>query len=761
MSSKKVRWEIKVKGIVQGVGFRPFVYRLAFKYQLTGRVKNTPQGVLIDLEGGEDKIAEFKAELKSNFPPLAQIEAINFEEKSVQGYKKFEIKDSQNNSQPLTLISPDTAVCTQCKEELQNTNNRRFRYPFINCTDCGPRFSIIKSLPYDRRATTMASFSMCKQCRKEYEDPASRRFHAQPNACFKCGPTTRLIDNKGKVLKTEQPIKEAVGLLTEGKILAVKGLGGFHLICDATQKEVVERLRKRKRRPDKALAVMIKDIKTVKEYCLVRKKEAKILQGIRKPIALLDKKQKLPDNIAPDTNQLGVMLAYTPLHYLLFSQGLEVLVATSANESGLPIEYKNQAAKERLAKIADYFLLHNREIEAPIDDSVVQVSLGEVRVIRRARGYVPKPVRIEKGPQILACGADFKNTFCLSKDKFAFLSQYNGDLTNRETQQRFKTNLNHLKQVYDIEPQIIAHDLHPDYYTTRWAKKISGKKVAVQHHHAHLVSTMAEQDIKPPVIGLVFDGTGLGTDGKIWGGEFLVCNYRDFSRVGHLNYVGMPGGDKAAVEPWRMAVSYLFKQAKGKIDWDLFTNLERKKVKPVVRMLKQDLNCPKTSSLGRLFAGVSALLGLAKKRSYRPQAALKLEQAALEVLTEKYYSYQLIKKEGKYIVDTDLIIMEISKDIIKGEEVEIIAHKFHNTVVNFAVKLAKLIRDEYSLDRVVLSGGAFQNRLISRKIYNQLTKAQFKVYLPQKIPCNDGGLALGQLVVASKTDNRGQITEDR
>ena len=751
MNEQVIRKFVIVKGIVQGVGFRPFVYNLAQHYDVQGEVNNTQQGVEIDVQGSLRGVTYLINQIKSNPPTLAQIEEIIINQLQPTNYQNFKIKDSTDDNEQLTFVTPDAALCSQCQEELLDGDDRRYRYPFINCTNCGPRFSIIESIPYDRESTTMSDFSMCEDCLSEYQDPTSRRFHAQPNACPDCGPQLWLINQEGEELKVSNPLQQAIKFLRRGRIIAVKGLGGFHLLCDGTNAQAIARLRVKKKRPAKALAVMMKDLVTVHRYCQVSSQEAEILEGERKPILLLKKQgKKLPQVIAPDSNYLGVMLPYTPLH-LLLAHGLDVLVATSGNLSGLPLEYTNQRAGEELTAVADYCLLHNRKIEVPVDDAVTNVALGHERVIRHGRGFAPQVIKVSSEVATLACGGDLKNTFCLSKGEFAFLSQYTGSLSNLETYQRYQDNIEHLEQLYDIEPELIVHDLHEGYYSTHYAQQLPGEKIAVQHHHAHLVSCMVEYQLQQPVIGIAFDGVGLGTDGHLWGGEFFICDYSDFMRVGHLQYVAQPGGDQAVKEPWRMAVSYLH-QAGIEVT-EIFTQnmpqIKPDKLVVVEQMLEQDINCPLTSSLGRLFAAIAALLGLCLKRSYQGQAALKLETAAQTVNNNDSYTYQISKKAGQYQILITTLIKEIVADLRAGVDAGMIARKFHNTVINFSVRLCEILRLQFKLDHVVLSGGVWQNQILLTEVYRRLTAGGFKVHLPQKIPCTDEGLAVGQLAVAN------------
>jgi len=555
------RYFIVVEGIVQGVGFRPFVYNLANSFALKGYVNNNSEGVHIDVEGHKETINKFLQRIEHNPPPLARIEKISVREETVLNYTIFDIKESDKTSDKITLISPDIAMCKDCEEDIKSKTNRRRGYAFTNCTNCGPRFSIIKALPYDREKTTMKEFEMCQECAREYSDPTNRRFHAQPIACQDCGPELWVEDNKGNRLEIKDPISFAQDKMVEGKVFAVKGLGGYHLVCDGWNEAAIQTLRNRKRRPFKPLAVMMKNVETIKKHCNIDELEEKLLTGIRMPIVILDQKQDyvLPQTIAPHQKTLGVMLPYTPLHSLLFSDKIEALIMTSANVNGLPIEHADWGARKSLSGIVDYFLIHDREIYLPIDDSVLRVVEGKRTIIRRARGFAPEPFKALNMTDILACGPNMKNTFCISKDGFLFLSQFNGDLENLETFEHYKNNVEHFKEVFSFSPKFIAHDMHPEYLSTKYALDYDLPKIAVQHHHAHIVSCMFENNLERKVIGVCFDGTGYGTDGKIRGGEFMVCDRKEFSRVGHLDYIKMPGGEKAIKEPWRMGVSYLYK----------------------------------------------------------------------------------------------------------------------------------------------------------------------------------------------------------
>ncbi|WP_312884180.1 carbamoyltransferase HypF [Clostridium psychrophilum] len=750
----KKRIFIVVEGIVQGVGFRPFVYNLAKGLGLKGWVNNNSEGVYIDIEGLKNDIDTFLKCLENNSPPLARIEKTTVKDRQILNYYDFEIRESKQNLDKITFISPDIATCSECEEDILNLNNRRKGYAFTNCTNCGPRFSIIKELPYDREKTTMSEFEMCKQCNSEYLDPTNRRFHAQPNACRECGPELWIENFKGDKLEIEDPISFAQDMLSKGKIFAIKGIGGFHLASDGLNETAVSNLRKRKRRQFKPFAVMMNDIETVKKYCIVSKLEEKILTGIKKPIVILGQKKNydLPQNIAPNQRTIGVMLPYTPIHILLFSKKIKVLVMTSANINGLPIEYKNDSARDGLSDIVDYFLMHNREIHVPVDDSVLKVIDEEQTIIRRARGFVPEPFKATNIRNILACGPNMKNTFCIGKEGFLFLSQYNGNLENLETYDHYKKNIEHFKKIFSFSPKFIAYDMHPGYMSTKYALTYNLPKIAVQHHHAHIVSNMFENNLDEKVIGVCFDGTGYGTDSKIWGGEFMICDRLEFKRVAHLDYIKMPGGEKAIKEPWRMAVSYLYKylsEEKSKKEVkDILIKLYGNKAINLISILNSNINCIETSSMGRLFDAMSNIIGITDKVTYEGQASIELE-AISEISIEESYNYKVIKQD-MYIIEPYEIISQAIKDKIEGVSAKMIASKFQNTVVNLTVNICAHIREDSGINEVVLSGGVFQNSFLLKKIGRDLKNNSFKVNTHKYLPTNDGGVAIGQIIIANE-----------
>ncbi|WP_027624109.1 carbamoyltransferase HypF [Clostridium lundense] len=744
-----------VKGIVQGVGFRPFVYKKAVENNLKGWVKNTSEGVYIDLEGEEMDIENFLITLKNSPPPLSKIEEINVINKSITGYKSFTIEKSNEICNSITLISPDMSICKDCERDIKDPKNRRYKYPFTNCTNCGPRYSIINKLPYDRVMTTMNEFNMCPACKEEYENPLNRRFHAQPNACKDCGPEVWLTDNLGNVMEDKEPIERLIELLKKGYIAGVKGLGGFHLVCDGKNQQAIKILRERKRRPYKSLALMMKDMDTVKKYCEVNTIEEEILTGRKKPILLLNKKNNLlPDNISPDNNKLGVMLPYTPLHMLLFNGELDVLVMTSANSSGLPMVYKNKDAVEKLKHVVDYFLFHNREIHMPVDDSVAQVIMDKEMVIRSARGYAPIDLRLDDIKDSLACGSHLKNTFAISKEGHVFISPHIGDMENLEVYNSFVEGVKHFEDIYSISPEIIAFDMHPDFLGWEYSKKLKGIKVPIQHHHAHIVSCMIDNNINTKVIGVAYDGTGYGTDGKVWGGEFLICNYKDFERIGHLDYVLLPGGEIAIKEPYRIALSYLYKsygqELENFIPWE--KSLENNMIKNILSLIKKNLNCVEASSMGRLFDGVSAILDLKRKVTYEGESAIALENIC-DLEEKGVYSYEVLNNDGEFIISEEKIIADIVKDLKNGLDKRRIAKRFHNTVITFTIEICKKIRDIKGINEVALSGGVFQNNILLKGITIGLQNEGFKVYTHSKIPTNDGGISLGQLVIANYRSN--------
>jgi len=753
----KIRKNIIIKGIVQGVGFRPFIHKLVQNYNLSGWVLNSNQGVEIEVEGKTEEINNFVNAIKDKLPPLAKIEKIEVSQLPLVGYKEFSIKKSiVKEEDSFVLVSPDISICEDCLQELFDPNNRRFRYPFINCTNCGPRFTIIKDIPYDREKTTMSTFKMCSLCQGEYDDLENRRYHAQPNACVDCGPQVSLYQNKRKSEGID-PIEKAVKLLKEGKIGAIKGLGGFHLACDATNNKAVARLRRLKNRETKPFALMSFNLEKIIQYCKLGEKEEEWLVNRVRPIVLLKKRKDslISPLVAPRNNYLGVMLPYTPLHYLLLKDNFTALIMTSGNIADQPIIGDNQEALEKLDGIADFFLLYNRDIFNRCDDSVLKIINGNNVFFRRSRGYVPHPIILDfKLKEVLALGGELKNTISFSKENYIFPSQYLGDLKSVETLEFFKKSITSFKKMFKVKPEIIACDLHPDYLSTQYAEEIKVKKglkvVKVQHHHAHIVSCMAENNVKEKVIGVAYDGTGYGDDGNVWGGEFLLCDLKKYSRAGHLKYYPLPGGDKAIMEPWRMAYSYLYSiygpKAKT-LDIDFSYRMDGNSLSIIEKMIDKNINSPLTSSCGRLFDAVSSLIGIRDEISYEGQAAMELESFCASGITERY-KFSIYKEEEKFIIDPQEIFIDIIKDLKKGLDKKVMAAKFHNTVAEFTVELCGKIRENTGINEIALSGGVFQNKYLTEKVILSLEEKGFKVYIQRKVPSNDGGISLGQAVVA-------------
>ena len=747
---------LRVKGIVQGVGFRPYVYQLAKKYGLRGEIANTSSGVHLHVEGTPKTFDSFLKDLPKKCPPLARITEISSNPEPVRDYENFLIAESKKEETIFTLISPDVSVCVDCLGELLDPEDRRYQYPFINCTNCGPRYTIIEHIPYDRPFTSMKSFQMCDDCRSEYEDPTNRRFHAQPNACHACGPHVALYDKHRKRMITPDPIQSVIELLKQGKIVALKGLGGFHLSVDAENGDGVERLRQQKHREEKPFALMSCDVDRVRTFAHIDAEEEKLLTSLERPIVLLKKRQSnsIAEQVAPKNRNFGVMLPYTPLHYLILNHELKALVMTSANMSEDPIIIDNEEAFERLSDVADFFLTHNRDIILRSDDSIVKRTAQKTRLIRRSRGYVPTPLLLKaKMPPILACGAELKNTICLTRDKEAFLSQHIGDLENFQTYEFFLMTIQHLKKILGINPEIIACDLHPDYMSTRYAEEQKDiPLVRVQHHHAHIVGCMAENGLDGEVIGLSFDGTGYGTDGALWGGEVLVCDAEKFKRTASLSYVPMPGSSAAVKEPWRMAVSYLY-DAFGPEMWDLDLPLIRdigeEKIRIILDMISKRINAPLTSSLGRLFDGVASILGIRNRVNFEGQAAMELEMMA-EGDIQTGYEYTWVTKEPLRILPAP-IIRGVIRDMAQGLGLPEISSKFHVTLVRLFSDLCEEIRRETGLNQIAMSGGVFQNSILMTDLTKALVLKRFEVFTHSLIPTNDGGICLGQAMVAART----------
>lgn len=765
--AEPARARIIVRGVVQGVGFRPFIYRLANDHELKGWVLNSTEGVVIEVEGPMNRLQEFIADITLKAPPLAVIEKVETSFLPPVGYQSFIIQASQEQEDKFVLISPDICLCPDCLRELFEPSDRRYRYPFINCTNCGPRFTIIKDIPYDRPKTTMAAFQMCPSCEEEYHNPGDRRFHAQPDACPACGPHVWLVDggSTGKSsVKGDEAIMATRHLLSQSAIVAVKGIGGFHLACDATSSAAISLLRERKHRVNKSFAIMSLDCQTIEKYCHVSEAEKQLLESPQRPIVLLQRKSDSPisDLAAPDNNNLGVMLPYTPLHYLLLEKRGDdtdtlALVMTSGNMSEEPIAIGNEEALERLRTLADAFLLHDRDIHVRCDDSVTRVFDGKEAVIRRSRGYAPFPVRLNfEMKQILACGAELKNTFCLTRDNYAFLSQHIGDMENLETLNSFESGIEHFKHLFRVSPEVIAYDLHPEYLSTKYAVQLREESlrpgadfVPVQHHHAHIASCLAENGVEAPVIGVAFDGTGYGEDGQIWGGEFLAGDFQQFKRRAHLKYMVLPGGEASIKKPYRMALSYLHHLPTPLTSGlTLFDRIDPMELKIVTRQIETGLNSPLTSSCGRLFDAVSSLLGICDVVTFEGEAAIKLEMFADDGVKDGYH-WPLPRGKFPIVIDPEPVLGDIIHDLKAGVPITVISAKFHNAVAEMISGVCCLIRERDGLNKVALSGGVFQNVYLIKQTLSHLQRKGFEVYIHHQVPCNDGGIALGQAVIAN------------
>jgi len=751
------RRAILVRGVVQGVGFRPFVFGLASRLQLRGFVKNQSGGLQIEVEGEAPSLDSFLTELTSRPPPLAQIDRLSWQPRPFVGEAKFRIEPSDRGASGPIFISPDVATCDDCLAELFNPLDRRYRYPFLNCTNCGPRLTIVTGAPYDRERTTMAGFRLCPACRAEYEDPTNRRFHAQPTACSICGPRLELLTHGGETIECDDPIVEFAGALQSGHIGAMKGLGGYHLVCDAHNAAAVAKLRTRKMRDEKPFAVMVKNTDAAALICEIAPLERRLLTSPRRPIVLLRKRlsQRVSDAVAPGNPSLGVMLPYTPAHHLLFdAMPTAVLVMTSGNRSDEPIAFDDSDARERLGEIADLFLTHNRPIHVRCDDSVTRIVANVESPVRRSRGDAPRPVRLPVNLEAptLAVGGQFKGTFALGRERQAFLSHHLGDLDHFQAFRAFENDIRLYQQLFEIQPRRIAHALHPDYASTRYAKSRADEGIElipIQHHHAHMASCMAENSITEPVIGVTFDGTGFGTDGAIWGGEFLVGDYSHFRRAAHLRYVPMPGGDRAIKEPWRIALSHV-RDATGETRWRP-PRIDAASRRTVEQMLDRKFNTPDTSSAGRLFDAIASLAGVRDRVSYEGQAAMQLEWLAGTLPVDGRYPFQVDSSSADFplMIDTRPLIRAVLEDANDGVEAASIARRFHSTLVQIVADVCRKIRQATRVNAVVLSGGVFMNALLTTEVVEALTADDFRVFRHRIVPPNDGGLCLGQLMVAA------------
>ena len=784
-----------MEGIVQGVGFRPFVYALASGLGLGGLVGNDAGGVFAEVEGTPTAIGEFLRLLERDPPPLARVDRVRTRAMEPTGSPGFSIVASEPNAPGAArraLVSADTATCSACLRELADPADRRFGYPFINCTSCGPRFTIVRDVPYDRARTTMARFTMCPACAAEYGDPGNRRFHAEPTCCPGCGPSLALISPAGSMLANPVParaadhsgtgdsarddpsrvgrpadgdvIGAAAAMLREGHVLAIKGLGGYHLAVDAASEKAAAALRQRKHREDKPFAVMVADVTAARQLCEVNDAAAGVLSSGRRPIVLLPRRPGTPvaGAVAPGNRQLGIMLPYTPLHHLLLGAAAGPVVLTSGNVSDEPIAYRDDDAHRRLGAIADAFLTHDRAIHIRTDDSVARTFRGREMVLRRSRGYVPEPVTVATAFRrpVLACGAELKNTFCLAKENRAVISHHIGDLENAETLRSFTEGIEHFRRLFGIEAQVVAYDLHPDYLSTRYALDLPDVELeGVQHHHAHIASCLADNGADGPVIGVAFDGTGYGPDGTIWGGEFLVADLAGFRRAGHLATVPMPGGAAAVRQPWRMAAAYLdaaFPGGPGGPGWPggpgAFDVIRRNEGRwgDVLTLARKAINAPATSSAGRLFDAVSALLGVRDTINYEGQAAIEMEQLA-DPAERGAYRAGIEPGEPFRIKGADLV-RQAAEDLARGTERAVIAARFQQGIIRLIEDGCATIRDRHGLETVALSGGVFQNLTVLGRAVTRLEARGFRVLTHSRVPCNDGGISLGQAVVAAARD---------
>jgi hydrogenase maturation protein HypF len=733
-----VRTAVRVEGVVQGVGFRPFVYALATSLGLTGLVGNDLDGVFAEVEGPAAAVSEFLRRLECDAPPLARIERVATTAITPVNSPGFVIAASESQTGlRRTLVSADTATCADCLRELADPADRRHGYPFINCTNCGPRFTIVRDVPYDRPLTTMAPFTMCERCAAEYHDPADRRFHAQPTCCPACGPRLALDDG------SEDPLHAAAELLCHGRILAVKGLGGYHLAADAACEQAVAALRQRKHREDKPFAVMAADLAAAAELAEVDAAAAVLLTSPARPIVLLPRRPgtAVAQATAPGNRQLGIMLPYTPLHHLLLGAAARPIVLTSGNVSDEPIVYRDGEARATLKGIADAFLTHDRAIHVRTDDSVARSFRGRPMLLRRSRGYVPEPLAVATGfPRpVLACGAELKNTFCLARGRHAFVSQHIGDLENAETLRSFTEGIEHFRRLFDIDPEVVAHDLHPEYLSTKYALELDLPAEGVQHHHAHIASCLADNGEAGPVIGVAFDGTGYGTDGTIWGGEFLAAGLTAFERGGHLAPVPMPGGAAAIRQPWRMAAAYVNDQPTARRHQGQWA--------AVIAMAAKGINSPLTSSAGRLFDAAAAILGVRDTINYEGQAAVELEQLADPGEADAYPAR--IEAGVPFTIRGSDLLHAVIADRTDGVPAPRIAARFHHGVAALIEAGCLLMRERYDLGTVALSGGVFQNLLLLDATVARLEARGFRVLLHSRVPCNDGGISLGQAVVVA------------
>ncbi|UCG27593.1 MAG: carbamoyltransferase HypF [Bacteroidales bacterium] len=745
---KHLSYRIQVKGLVQGVGFRPFIYRIARKHKLNGWVENRNDGVIIRAEGEFPDLEGFMRDLETDAPLASRILSVTrslVEPELIQG---FEILGSSDISEEITEVSPDIAVCSDCLEDMEHQEHR-IDYPFINCTNCGPRFTIIEDLPYDRNRTTMSVFKMCSVCESEYKNILDRRFHAQPVACLNCGPQYRLIHNGEEYADLGTIIPHVARLIHDGEILAIKGLGGFFIACDATNEEAVRRLRIAKDRDGKPFAVMFSDLTQLKSYAIINKTEESVITSWRRPIVLVQAKKHLAPDVSVGFKTIGAMLPYMPAHYMLFSLlDIPAIVLTSGNISEQPILIDNEKAMEKLSGRVDALLDYDRNIYNRTDDSVVMVVNDRVRKIRRSRGYVPTPIRVRhEVDRILATGAELVNCFCIGKGRQAIMSQHIGDLKNLETYRFYTESIKQFMKIFRVEPHTVVCDMHPDYLSTKYALESGLETIRVQHHHAHIASCMAEYGLDEKVIGVSFDGIGYGDDQNIWGGEFLICGLADYTRPCHFEYIPMPGGDKATEEPWRMAISYLYRffgEEFLSLNLPFIQKIRGHDIQLILEAIRKKINCPLTSSAGRLFDAIAAITSLCTHSDFHAEAPMRLE-SIIEQGYDEEYGFRLQEK-----ISFEETIRGVVADVVSNVPRSVISARFHNTIISLIFAAVSDLAGKSTIRKVVLSGGTFQNKYILERIENRLKKEGLEVFIPHQVPANDGGIALGQLIVAAK-----------
>ncbi len=750
-------FRLQVSGLVQGIGFRPFIFRLAAKHGILGQVENRNDGVVIELNSSGEEAQRFLEHMIREAPEASSIEHVELSEIASRAFSDFTIRQSTDISDGVTEISPDIAVCSECLEDLE-LQPHRINYPLVNCTHCGPRFSIIKSLPYDRLNTTMSHFAMCPDCMAEFNNPLDRRFHAQPVACNHCGPAYSLITQDG-ITKNLSEILEKIGDLTSrGALLAIKGTGGFHLVCDAFNEEGVRKLRRVKERDEKPFALMFRDINEAQSFVKIKRVEAELLKSWKRPIVLLEKKKEITPGIADGLSTLGIMLPYMPFHHLLFKWlKTPALVATSANLSEEPILISEEAVFRQLSDHVDGVVTYNREIYNRVDDSVTAIFGESPMVLRRARGYTPTPIRSRIEVEgILGTGAELMNSFCMGKGNHAIMSPYTGDLKNLETFNFYEQTYERYKRLFRFTPDLVVSDLHPDYLSSRFARQLAeetgAEHISVQHHHAHIASGMFSAGLEGEVIGFSFDGTGLGTDGHSWGAEVFRADYLGYERLFHFEYMPLPGGDRVVQEPWRMAVSYLVKcygADLADLEIPLTADIKKEKIREIASLIEKKINSPLTSSAGRLFDAIGAILGLNYHSSFQAQSPMLLE-SAIDASVQGFYSYEFLGPQ----VSFKPMILQIVDDLHQGVSIHAISAKFHHTLVNLILQLATEIRESTGLDRVVLTGGTFQNRFLTLQARTKLEAEGFKVILPETIPVNDQGICVGQLAIGAHKRER-------